>query len=176
MTGLTVHIPTLETERLILRAPMPEDFEAFAVFQASERAIARGWFMDRAEAHNHWCQRLGEWIMLGFGWFMMERKSDKAAIGYCGLMHPVGQPEPELGWTIWSDEAEGKGYAFEAATRVAAHVFQTLKWPALVSYIHPDNARSIALAERLAAVRDGTWMTPSGKEVLVYRHTPEVAA
>ena len=33
----TITIPTLETERLILRAPRIEDFEAYAEFNASPR-------------------------------------------------------------------------------------------------------------------------------------------
>ncbi|BBU58844.1 hypothetical protein KU6B_51090 [Mameliella alba] len=49
-------------------------------------------------------------------------------------------------------------------------------WSTLVSYIHPDNTRSRALAERLGAVHDPNAQLPEGEtaqETLVYRHSPD---
>ena len=172
----TVTIPTLETDRLTVRAPRKEDFGSFARFQASPRAEARGWLMTEDEAYNHFTRRMGEWVYHGYGWFTLERKSDMAPIGYTGMMHQPFQPEPEIGWTIWEDGAEGKGYAYEAARSVLNFVFSDLKLSTIVSYIHPDNLRSIKLAERLGAKLDGQWTTPSGKLVDVWRHPNEVLA
>jgi hypothetical protein len=62
--------------------------------------------------------------------------------------------EPELGWQL-QIEAEGKGYAFEAAIAMRDWAFQVRKLKTLVSYIGPDNARSIRLADRLGATLDG---------------------
>ena len=47
MTGLTVHIPVLETDRLRLRAPRLEDFEHWAAFFASERSRFERGFVPR---------------------------------------------------------------------------------------------------------------------------------
>jgi RimJ/RimL family protein N-acetyltransferase len=59
---------------------------------------------------------------------------------------------------------------------VRAHAFRDLGWTTAVSYIDPDNARSIALAERLGAVRDrGARQPVFDKPCLVYRHSPEAA-
>mgnify|MGYP001801534739 CR=1 FL=1 len=44
-------IPTLETERLILRPPRPEDTEACVAFYASERSSRVG---GPANAHDAW--------------------------------------------------------------------------------------------------------------------------
>ena len=44
----TVTIPTLETDRLILRAPKAEDFEAYAAFCASPRSAGVGGPYNRA--------------------------------------------------------------------------------------------------------------------------------
>ena len=48
---------------------------------------------------------------------------------------------------------EGLGIAYEACQIVRAFAFDTLKLETLVSYVHKDNARSIALAERLGATQ-----------------------
>ena len=45
--------------------------------------------------------------------------------------------------------------------------FGILKWPSVVSYIDPANARSIALVERLGATLD---TAASDADLLVYRH------
>ena len=81
---------------------------------------------------------------------------------------PADWPETEIGWIMF-EGGEGKGYAFEAAEAARTHVFETLGWDTAVSYIDPHNARSIALAERLGAVRDDSAERPHPDD-LVYRH------
>ena len=50
MTAPLPSIPTLETERLVLRAPGIGDFEPFAAFYASERSKFVGGPLDREGA------------------------------------------------------------------------------------------------------------------------------
>jgi RimJ/RimL family protein N-acetyltransferase len=58
--------------------------------------------------------------------------------------------------------------AFEAAQMAREFAFDTLNLSELASYIHKDNARSIALAERLGAKR-----TVHDDTMLAYIHTSE---
>lgn len=162
--------PTLQTERLTLRVPQSTDYGAFEAFQTSARAAALGWQMDETALQVFWHKQFGHWVMLGFGWFVMERRADGAAIGYVGLQQPVGQPEPELGWTIWPDEAQGCGYAFEGAQTVLSYAYDTLGYDTLPSFIAPDNTRSAALAQRLGARKDGTWTNQRGRIIDLWRH------
>jgi RimJ/RimL family protein N-acetyltransferase len=77
----------------------------------------------------------------------------------------------ELGWLL-TEQAEGHGYAFEAA-RAFLPLARKIAGPGkLVSYIHTDNSASIRLAEKLGAVcdRDPHPLFPDG---LVYRHSKE---
>ena len=63
---------------------------------------------------------------------------------------------------------------YEAAVAARRYAYDTLGWTRPVSYIHPDNARSIALAERLGCVRDPNAACPFPETPdLVFRH-PEV--
>ena len=76
-----------------------------------------------------------------------------------------------MSWSIWAPEAEGKGYAAEAARAALDYAFDTLGWDTCVSYIDANNARSIALAERMGATVDPTAAQPDDEtDLLVYRH------
>ncbi len=145
--------PVLTTDRLILRPAQPEDFEVFAAFHPSARAGARGWLMDRRHAYNHWCGRLGEWVMNGFGWLTLLRKEDKTPLGCAGLMHPPGQPEMEIGWSIWDDEAEGKGYAFEGARRPWLGLWRPR--PVHARQLHSPGQHPLCRARRTARGKAG---------------------
>ena len=72
--------------------------------------------------------------------------------------------------------SEGKGIAYEAAHAARQDAFTRLGWNTAVSYIAPENVRSIKLAERMGAVLDPKAKAPKEDEpCLVYRHPkPEV--
>ena len=150
MTGTTLHIPTLETERLILRANRLEDFEAFAAFCASPRADMRGGRRDRLDAFGAFAAEIGHWALRGFGWWAIEEKATGTYAGQAGLYYPEGWPEPEVGWLVM-EGFEGRGIAYEAACRVRDYAYDTLGWTRLTSCIRPGNKRSIALARRMGA-------------------------
>ncbi len=162
--------PTLTTERLVLRGPGPQDFDGWADFMASPRSKMAGGPQDRILAWRSFGHMVGHWVLRGFGSFVVILKGDDTAIGMVGGYYPEGWPERELGWTLWRSDAEGRGYAFEAAQAAREWAFADLGWATAVSYINPANARSISLAERLGAVRDREAATPRGEPALVYRH------
>jgi RimJ/RimL family protein N-acetyltransferase len=172
MTAVTLsNTSVLATERLILRAPGPQDWPAFRDFIASPRsAFVRTEELTEGQAWRAFCHIIGTWVARGYGSFVFALKDDDAALGLTGPWHPIDWPEPELGWTVWSDAAEGKGFAYEAASAARNHAFNGLGWNSAVSYIDPENARSIALAEKLGAQRDPSAAFPGTGPCLVYRH------
>lgn len=163
-------LPVIETERLRLVAPAERHIPAYAAFLASERAAARGWQAMPHEAWRGFAGILGHHLLRGFGPFVLESREDGQALGLCGPWWPDGQKEREIKWSIWPAAFEGRGLAFEAARAALAFAFGALGWATAVSYIAFDNARSAALARRLGAVEDGTWTTPRGTTVQVFRH------
>ncbi len=175
MTVALSPTPVLETERLILRAPRAEDWPAWAAFAADERSRFVGGPLEAEAAWRAFGHVIGMWVMRGFGTFVVEPREGGAPLGMCGPWYPEGWPEPEIGWSLWSPGAEGKGHAFEAARASIAHAFGPLGWTTAVSYIDPDNARSIALAERLGARRDAAAAHPGIGPCLVFRHPAPAA-
>ena len=168
---------TITTDRLILRPPAPSDEDAFLAYTGSPRyARERG----ETPLHQQWgyfAGLLGHWAVRGFGRFVVQRRDTGKLIGHLGPLFPAGWPEREIAWHLWSDDAEGQGFAFEGARAALRHAYQTLGWDTAVSYIATGNTRSRALAERLGAVIDpAATPVPVAPDCLVYRHPrPEEA-
>ncbi len=167
--SVTFTAPTLETERLILRAPQLSDAEAHAAFMASERAEFVGGPTTTERAWRVLALEVGHWVLRGFGrWVLIEKGAD-TPIGIVGLWRPEGFPENELGWDLF-DDAMGKGYATEAARAARAYAYQTLGWTTLTSMIDPRNAASAAVATRLGAAFDYEYEHPHFGPVTIWRH------
>ncbi|WP_412506531.1 GNAT family N-acetyltransferase [Roseovarius sp. SYSU LYC5161] len=165
--------PALETGRLTLRAPGPQDWDACAAFLCSDRARHLGGPHTRPDAWRSFGHLVGHWVLRGYGMFVFCLKGSDAALGAVGPLYPEGWAEPEIGWSVWSKAHEGKGYVAEAAAAARDHAFVGLGWTTAVSYIDADNTRSIALAERLGCRYDADAALPAlpnWEGTLVYRH------
>lgn len=174
MTSFNFDIPTIETERLILRAPLESDLDALEVFNQSERSHMIGGPLDRANCWRVISNGIGHWALRGFGMWHIHHKSDDRMIGACGFIFREGWDEPELGWNV-HDGYEGKGFAFEAASAARAYGAKHFNLNGVISYIYPVNSSSIALAKRLGATfeRKGSLL---GKDADIYRHPKQGAA
>lgn len=160
--------PTLHTERLTLRLPQLQDFDASADFMASERSKPVGGPIERHIAWSKFAAQAGMWALRGFGSWMLEEKSTGTLMGRVGLFYPDGWLEPELGWVAF-EPGEGKGFIYEAAIAARNYAYDVLNMPALISTISADNTRSLKLANQLGAKYESDWQSPFG--VLgVYRH------
>lgn len=151
----TFEIPTLRTERLVLRAFRAADLDAFAAIGANPavRRFLGGNLLSRTETWGLMERVLGQWALRGYGLFAVEIEGRCA--GWAGVLHPLEWPEPELAYTL-DQPFWGRGLASEAARAARDWAFAQLGLPRLASFILPDNARSIRVAEKLGAVREGT--------------------
>lgn len=146
-----MQIPTLETERLILRAPTPEDFEAWAAFCADEETMRFiGGQQDRIGAWRIMSVMAGAWMVRGFSMFSVVEKSTGRWIGRLGPWQPEGWPGTEVGWGI-AREAWGKGYATEGAAAAIDWAFDVLGWDEVIHTIEPENVNSQRVAQRLGS-------------------------
>lgn len=167
--SLTLAIPTLETERLVLRAPVAHDFDHIATFFGDKkRSWGFGGPLNRNGAWRWFSSMIGHWALHGYGFWIVDTH-DGETIGMVGLWAPEGWPEPELGWVMF-ENGEGKGYALEAAQAARTHAYDILGWSTLSSNIIPGNTRSVALAKRLGAHLERTYENVSHGTEEVWRH------
>jgi RimJ/RimL family protein N-acetyltransferase len=164
--------PTLHTDRLTLRPFAEADLDAYAAISADPevmRYIGAGGAVARDMAWRQMAIFAGHWVLRGYGMWAVEERASGALIGRVGFLNPEGWPANELGWLL-GRASWGKGYALEAARAAREHGRDVQKLGGrLISLIRPDNARSIALAQRLHARLEET-IEFMGGTTQVWRH------
>lgn len=163
-------IPTLETERLRLREWRTSDFEAYLAYRADpelQRYVLAG-PAEREAVWENFCAISGLWMLRGIGTFLVADKATDEPVGLAGFWYPLDQEIPELAWSLFPGNM-GHGYATEAAAKARDWFFENHRFPKLVSYIHPDNAASCAVAKRLGAELE-TRVRLYGQDRLVFSH------
>lgn len=169
MTPLSLDIPRLETDRLILRAPCEADVAAEAAFFASDAARFVGGPLREDETWRLIAKLLGHWVMRGYGFWGVDEKATGTYLGHVGLWYPLGWPEPEIGWTLMN-HATGKGYATEAALAARLYAYDVLGWSTAISLIDPENNASKAVAKRLGADFEDHFDHPGFGKMEIWRH------
>ena len=156
---------SLETERLLLRAPVPADAEALAPMYADPevmRYVGDGRPLTRSETERSVKRMIQRWEADGFGLFTAVRKEDGAVIGRVGLLvwnaetwEPTtraeaqnGRTEVEVGYTLGRDYW-GHGYATEAAGAVRDFALRELGAGRLIALIIHGNTASENVARKL---------------------------
>jgi RimJ/RimL family protein N-acetyltransferase len=144
-------IPTIETDRLLLRAFRDDDLDALAAIVADPetmRYIGPGTPGTRDDTWRGIAMVLGHWQLRGYGLWAAEEKDTGRLVGRVGLYNPEGWPGLEVGW-IFARDTWGGGYATEGGRRSLRWAFEELGADHVISVIHPDNVASRRVAERL---------------------------
>lgn len=142
---------SIETDRLYLRPPAPEDFNAWASFMAdTEVQEFLGGVQPRGGAWRSLCLMAGSWSIMGYGMFSVLEKASGQWIGRIGPWQPEGWPGTEVGWGL-ARSAWGKGYAVEAARASIDWAFTHLGWSEVIHCIDPRNVNSQQVAKRLGS-------------------------
>jgi RimJ/RimL family protein N-acetyltransferase len=158
-------VVSLQTDRLVLRAPVPEDTETLAPMYADPevmRYVGDGRTLTRAETERSVRRMIERWEADGFGLFTTVRKEDGAVIGRVGLLvwntdtwEPTTRAqgaevptEVEVGYTLGRD-FWGCGYATEAAGAVRDYALGRLGAERLIALIIHGNTASENVARKL---------------------------
>ena len=145
-----MHIPTIETKRLRLRAFTIDDWGPYAEMYADQSFVRYlgGKPLTEEEVWENLAVILGHWALLGYGIWALERLGTGELVGRAGLLNLPGWPDIELCWAL-SPRFWGNGYATEAARASISWAFEEVGIRRLISLIHPENRASKAVALRL---------------------------
>jgi len=172
-------IPTLETERLILRGFTAADFDAFAAIWG-DRAVVRHITGTPLSASDSWSRLLrlaGGWALLGFGyWAVVDRATDRLAgmAGFADFKREIDidiDGLPEAGW-VFAPQFHGRGYATEAMRAACAWADGALAADRSCCLIDPDNAASINVANKLGFGDARRAAFGAGETLVLFREAP----
>ncbi|MCB9631865.1 MAG: GNAT family N-acetyltransferase [Sandaracinus sp.] len=172
LDGLHVEAATIETERLVLRGPRPDDVDAVLTWLGDVEAmrfVGDGRPRSKVEVAHFLAASAHAFETRGFGfWIVTLRPSEASArgleagsvVGDAGLW-PIPTsgrrgfrgPEIELGYRF-APVHHGHGYATEAASALVAHA-GTFGLERLVAVTHPDNAASQGVLRKCGFTDEG---------------------
>jgi RimJ/RimL family protein N-acetyltransferase len=164
------------TERLLLRPFRETDLEAWVAMNADPAVTeflggvhSRETSLEIASAVN------AQYAAKGSGFLAIERRSDGAFLGACGLSRTPWFPDTEIGWRL-ARAYWGHGYASEAAASWLEYGFTTMGLTDVISVTDTPNLRSIAVMRRLGMSFDHQQvLTDDGVDfdATIYRLTAE---
>ena len=155
--------PTLDTERLLLRAPEMRDHVAWAQLRREGEGFLRDWepawaidhFSRKAFRNRvYWASRAleeGKAVAL----FLFRREDDRL-IGAITLDNIRRGPSQSAQVGYWIGPAFARrGYMLEALTAVVGHAFETLDLSRIEAACLQENAASRGLLERAGFAYEG---------------------
>ena len=150
--------PVVETARLRLRQWRSADIAPYTAMLADSLTarfitVDGNPVIDEMTGWRHSAVMAGHWSLHGAGMFAVEEKRSGKFIGRVGPWFPPAWPDFEIGWGIIR-EAQGKGYAVEAARASIDWAFATFEIGRVIHCIDRENAASQGVARRLGAEKD----------------------
>ncbi|WP_261568878.1 GNAT family N-acetyltransferase [Frankia gtarii] len=144
-----VLVPTVRTERLVLRGWTADDIPAYTRMATNPRMSRyTGSPSSEAAVWQMFALQIGHWALNGFGMWLAHDRVTGAFIGRVGLYREYGWPGLETAWTI-RPQRWGEGLATEGGAAAIEYAFGTLRADRTISIIHPENAASIRVAVKL---------------------------
>ena len=167
----TFDIPLqLASERLILRPFVEADWRSMHAHYAHPECTryTLGRVLTEGESWRLTAALAGHWLLRGYGPYALEDKASGAMIGAAGLWHPVDFPEREIKWALLP-EAQGRGYAREAAGTILRMLQDVWPGEPPISFIDQRNTASIRVALAIGARLERVCPF-RGAEFGIYRH------
>ena len=164
--ALTISVPRLYTDRLMLREYRADDFEAFADHLSDPESSAHLGSADRPAAWRIFSSHAGLWLLHGAGWWSIEDRQTGQLVGSVGAFFRCEATVMEMGWNTYR-AFWGRGIANEAAAAVLKHAFEVRREPKVRALVDTGNESSRRVAERLGMAYEMKTEL-NGKEINCY--------
>jgi RimJ/RimL family protein N-acetyltransferase len=158
-----LEIPILETERLRLRGHTLADFAHTGPMWRDDSVMVYmgGRPLTLEESWTRFLRYAGHWVVLGFGYWVIQEKATGDFVGEIGLgdfkrdLEPSLHGVPELGWVL-TPAKHGRGYATEAAKAVLRWGREHFGPSEFSCIIHPEHRASLNVAKKCGFVPEGS--------------------
>jgi ribosomal-protein-alanine N-acetyltransferase len=153
---ISLPLPLFSTTRLLCRRWVLEDFDAlYQVYSDPEvmRWVGNGEPLTQSACHQWFKVTEANYAKRGYGMFALEDTESGLVVGFCGLVHPGGQPEPEVKYAFLRS-CWRKGYASESVPALLAYGAANHGLLHIIGTVAPDN-----LASQRVLVRSGMRLT-----------------
>ena len=166
-----MQIKTLETERLVLTIANVEDAEFFLRLYNEPKFIKfiGNRNLKTNEDASHYIEEkfTPQFEKMGFGNYVINRKSDNLKIGAVGIFMREGFEIPDIGFSVL-EEFHNFGYAFEAANALKNIIIKNFKLEKLSAITTVGNTSSQKLIEKLGLKYIKMVKFPGDEELLRY--------
>lgn len=155
-----------QTKRLAIRRWQDADLSILAEVYGD--ADAMRWVGDGQPLTEADCSR---WLAVtranyerrGYGMYAAEELSSSNVVGFCGIVHPGDQVEPEIKYAFrrahW-----GRGLATEAVGGLLAYGRDTLGLMGFIASIAPENVASRAVLTKVGMTPSAIRLDENGEE------------
>ena len=161
----------LETERLVLK-PLTTDDSGF-IFELYNSPKFIEFIGDRniktiQDAEQYITTKfLPQLEKLGYGNYLVVKKSDNTKIGAVGIFQRDGLDVHDIGFSFLP-EFEGKGYGFEAASKLLETAFSVFNLNTISAITNKENIASQNQIKKLGLQYQKTVQLPDGDKELLY--------
>lgn len=156
-----------ETDRLRVRRMVPEDLPS--LIEVYSDPVAMRWVDDGEPISPADAER---WVQVtqdnyrkrGYGMSVAELSESGKIVGFCGLVHPGGQAEVEIKYTLLRAHW-GVGLGTELAAGMLEYGRREFGMERIIATVDADNAASLGLLDKVGMREESR--TPEGDSVTV---------
>ena len=137
-------VPEFQTQRFLCRKWQRTDLDAiYTVYADKEGArwVGDGQPITRAECEQWMDVTLTNYQQRGYGMFALIDRENGETVGFCGLVHPGGQEEPEIKYAFLRAHW-GKGFASEVVPAMLRYASNTHKLKYVIATVASENVAS----------------------------------
>lgn len=159
------------TDRIVVRRWRETDLEALLAVYGDEDAMR--WVDDGRAIAREECVRWQDvtwnnYEKYGYGMFALEEDGKPGVFGFCGIVHPGGQPEPEIKYALLRSHW-GRGLATEAVVGLIAYGARSHGLRHIIATTDPANAASHRVLHKAGMERGALQDNGDGSQTLIFQ-------
>lgn len=159
-----------ETERLICRRWLPQDFDAlYTIYSDAEamRWVGDGQPITRRECEAWFSVTERNYASRGYGMFTVLDRATSAVAGFCGLVHPSGQADPEIKYAFARSQW-GRGFATEIVRAMLGYGAAAHGLARIIATVAAEHRASQRVLIKSGMVHESSYTEADGSITAVY--------